>query len=131
MRIGNRTRTWRRLRNGKELFILSFPALVFIFLFSYYPLYGILIPFKDMNFQLGLLESPWVGLRNFAYLFNSNDALRITRNTVFLNTLFIGSSTALAVLFALLLQPLRNRQVKFYQTLLFIPAHRVVVWVNF
>jgi len=116
-------RTW----NGRQLFLLAFPAVIFVFIFSYIPLYGVIIPFKEYNYQLGLLKSPWVGWQNFAFLFNSSDALNITRNTLLLNSCFILTSTALAVLVALLLQNLRRGQVKFYQTVLFFPYF--VSWV--
>jgi putative aldouronate transport system permease protein len=62
-----------------------------------------------------------VGLRNFAFLFQSKDALRITRNALFNNLLFISVSIVLALLLALVLFELSSRRVKIYQTVLFFP----------
>ncbi|NHW35996.1 ABC transporter permease [Paenibacillus aceris] len=107
------------MRN-KQLFILSLPGVLFLFIFSYMPLYGLLLPFKDYKIGLGFWDSPWVGLDNFKYLF-TQDAFRITRNTVGYNLAFIVVLLIVAVAFALMLNEMRRTSVKFYQTVLFLP----------
>ncbi len=118
---------FRRLRNGHQLFLLALPAVIFIFIFSYLPLYGLIIPFKEFNYQLGLLASPWIGLQNFEFLFNSGDAWKITFNTVGLNAAFIATGTVLAIFLALMLHRVKRGAVKVYQTTLFFPYF--VSWV--
>jgi putative aldouronate transport system permease protein len=104
-----------------QLFTLALPGMLVIFMFCYLPMAGLLLAFKDFNIRDGFFKSPWVGLRNFAFLFQSKDALRITRNALLNNFLFISVSIVLALLLALLLFELSSRRVKIYQTILFFP----------
>jgi putative aldouronate transport system permease protein len=104
-----------------QLFTLALPGMLVVFIFCYLPMAGLLLAFKDFNIRDGFLKSPWVGFRNFAFLFQSKDALRITRNALVNNLLFISVSIALALLLALLLFELSARMVKIYQTVLFFP----------
>lgn len=117
----------QRLKCNHQLFLLSLPALAFVFIFSYIPLYGVIIPFKEYNYSSGLWASPWIGFQNFAFLFNSSDAWTITFNTIGLNATFIATATVLSLAVALLLHRVRRRAVKVYQTFLFFPYF--VSWV--
>lgn len=115
-----RSSTIKTFMKYRQLFILSIPGVLLLFLFSYMPLYGILLPFKDYKIDLGFWDSPWVGFDNFKYLF-SQDAWRITRNTVLYNLAFIVVLLIVAVAFALMLNEMKRSSVKFYQTVLFLP----------
>jgi putative aldouronate transport system permease protein len=103
------------------LFVLAAPGLFFLAAFYYAPLFGLIIPFKRMDYAKGIWGSPWVGFKNFEFFFKSQDAFRVTRNTILLNFSFITLTLVLAVIFALLLFELPRRQVKIYQTCLFMP----------
>jgi putative aldouronate transport system permease protein len=115
-------KTGKKTKKGNiQLFTLALPGMLAIFAFSYLPMAGLLLAFKDFNIRDGFIKSPWVGFRNFAFLFRSRDAWRITRNALFNNFLFISVSIVLALLLALLLFELSSRLVKIYQTILFFP----------
>lgn len=105
----------------KELFILSLPGIICVFIFSYLPMYGLLLPFKNYRYDLGFWKSPWVGFHNFKYLFNSDNAIRITRNVLLLNSIFIITTIIASVILALLLNELSRKAVKVYQTAMFLP----------
>jgi putative aldouronate transport system permease protein len=109
------------------LFVLGIPGLIFLFAFYYIPLFGLIIPFKRMDYAKGILRSPWVGFKNFEFFFKSQDAFRITRNTLVLNFMFIILILVISVALALLLFELPRRQVKIYQTCLFVPYF--ISWV--
>jgi putative aldouronate transport system permease protein len=101
---------------------MTLPALVLLFVFNYLPMAGIVIAFKRFRVNLGFFGSPWVGLQNFRFFFQSQDAWRITRNTLGYNALFIVLGLVIAVAFALMLFELTNRTtLKFYQTVFFFP----------
>ena len=112
------------------LTIMALPALIVIFVVSYIPLYGLIIPFVDFNIRTGLFKSKFVGLYNFKYLISS-DLLTIVRNTVFYNLVFIVLGTAVSLAFALMLYELSSRSVKFYQTTLFFPFFMSWVVVSY
>lgn len=107
--------------------MLAIPGLIFLVAFYYMPMLGLVIPFKKMDYSLGILKSPWVGFKNFEFLFKTKDAFRITRNTLCLNLLFIVVTLLLSITLSLLLYELGKKSVKVYQTALFVPYF--VSWI--
>lgn len=104
------------------LYAMAVPGLLFFLVFSYFPIYGIMIAFKDYNFAKGITGSEWVGLKNFTYFFTSDDFWVILRNTLVLNMLFILFTTAAAVLIALMFNEIRNKYFKrISQSFIFLP----------
>jgi putative aldouronate transport system permease protein len=113
---------FRELRRNRALYLLTLPGILFFLLFNYLPMFGIIVAFKDFNYRDGFFHSPWVGLKNFGFFFKSADAWNVTRNTLVLNSLFIGTSLVLQVGFALLLNEVRSRWFKkITQSFMFFP----------
>ncbi|MEK4476325.1 ABC transporter permease subunit [Paenibacillus sp. FSL R7-0048] len=112
----------RQIARNPFLYWMAVPGLLFFLVFSYFPIYGIMIAFKDYDFSKGITGSDWVGLRNFNYFFTSDDFWVILRNTVLLNVLFILFTTLAAVLIALMFNEIRNKYFKrISQSLIFLP----------
>ncbi len=85
-------------------------------------MFGLVLAFKDYKINLGILGSPWIGLENFKFFFQSNDAFRIVRNTVGYNFVFILLGNIVQVTFAILLSIVTSRKaLKVYQTTMFLP----------
>lgn len=104
------------------LFLMLLPGAVFLLVFSYLPMFGLIIAFKNVNYEVGLLRSPWAGLNNFKFLFGTPDAFIITRNTILYNIAFIILGTILSIACAIMINELRNkRMAKFYQSVMFLP----------
>jgi putative aldouronate transport system permease protein len=103
------------------LFTLSLPGLLFVLVFSYIPMVGVVLAFKRLRFDLGIFGSPWVGLSNFEFFFKSDVAWRLIRNTVMYSLSFMVIGTIAALTLALLLNELTRRWVKIHQTILFLP----------
>ena len=80
-----RRKKFAKFRDNFELFILTLPAIISLLVFHYWPLAGNIIAFKDYKYAKGIFGSDWIGFKNFEYFFTSQDALRITRNTVLYN----------------------------------------------
>ena len=120
-------RKWKRPNFG--LLILALPALIHLIMFTYVPYFGLIIPFKQINFALGIFGSPWVHpwYKNFEFFFKSGNAWLITRNTVYHNLVFITLGTVVPVTLALCLYELKATSVKIFQTCLFIPYF--VSWI--
>ena len=101
---------------------MCFPAIILVFMFSYMPMFGIILAFKDFNVRDGIFGSPWNGLANFSYLFKSNDAYIMLRNTLGYNLLFLTVGTALNVTLAISVSLLRGKWgKKIYQTIYVMP----------
>lgn len=110
------------LRDNLELLCMQMPGIVFFLLFSYLPMIGIIIAFKDYRNNLGIFGSEWVGFKNFKFFFTSQDAWRITRNTVGYGLLFIVLDVVCSVAIAILLYEIRNKlALKYYQTTMILP----------
>lgn len=108
-------------RQNLSLTLLALPSIVFIFIFNYIPLYGLILPFKEFSVTRGIIKSPWCGLKNFKFLVKSKTILLAIRNTVLYNLVFIVVGTAVAIIIALFLYELGRKSVKTYQTMLLIP----------
>ena len=118
----------RVFKDNAELFALTLPALICFFLFNYLPMFGVVLAFKDYQYDKGIFGSSLVGLKNFEFFFSSQDAWRVTRNTVAYNFVFIVAGIAVALLIALLLYELKSKiGIKTYQTIMILP--RFLSWV--
>jgi putative aldouronate transport system permease protein len=110
-----------------ELFGLSLPGILYLFVFAYLPMFGIIVAFKNYRYDKGILGSDWVGLKNFEFLFASENAWRITRNTVLYSLAYIVIGTIAALTLAILLSHVKKNWIKVHQTVLFLPYF--VSWV--
>jgi putative aldouronate transport system permease protein len=103
------------------LILLALPGVTLVFLLRYLPMFGIVVAFQDYKLAQGFL-SPWVGLRNFTLLWGSPILIRIVKNTLVLNSMFITATTLCSVLVALSLNEVRSRIVRgVYQWVMFLP----------
>jgi putative aldouronate transport system permease protein len=122
LKDGVRVKKKRFKKSDQQLLAMCLPAMLKIFIFSYLPLIGIIIAFKDYVPSKGLFKSEWNGLQNFEFFFKSSDAFRVIRNTIGLNAIFIVTGLIFSVLFAILLSEVLSKFVlKTYQTIMFFP----------
>lgn len=111
-----------KLRREMPLHIMIFPALVILFIFSYIPMFGIVMAFQKYVPAKGILGSKWVGFGNFEYLLSLPDTFQILYNTVFIALLKIVVGIIVPVIFALLLNEVVNKVVKrSVQTIIYLP----------
>jgi len=115
-----------RLRASKDgaLLLMMLPGLLVLLVFSYAPMVGLVIAFKNYRAYQGIWGSAWSGLQNFQYLFSTADAWHITYNTLVMNSLFIVTTLAGSLGIALLLNEIRDSGTwlpRFYQSTLFLP----------
>lgn len=117
---------WKIFKENRQLVGLALPGAIWFLIFAYLPMIGVVIAFKQWRIEGGFIESliksPWVGLANFKFLFQSSDAWLITRNTILYNFIFIILGIIIPVTLAILLRELFNKKLsKFYQTAMFLP----------
>jgi putative aldouronate transport system permease protein len=112
----------KEFKTNKVLFLMLLIPLIYIIIQFYLPMMGLVVAFKNYNYTDGLFKSPWSGLVNFKYLFMSQDAWIITRNTIGYNLVFIFVGLFFAITFAVMLNELKNKfAAKFYQSVMFLP----------
>ncbi|WP_430162717.1 ABC transporter permease [Paenibacillus algorifonticola] len=117
----------RDILRNRAMLLMVLPGALWFLLFSYLPMAGTIISFKQYRYSkdgffASIMNSKWVGLDNFKFLFSTSDAYIITRNTVLYNAAFIILGLILAVALAIILVELTNRRLsKFFQTAMFMP----------
>lgn len=122
VRRPSRRRIGRVLWQNKTLILMCLPAIAFFFIFCYMPMPGMYIAFVKYNYSLGIFNSPFVGLKNFTFLFTSGQLLLLLRNTVLYNLAFIIIGNVLQVFFAILLNEVQCKVFKkTTQSLMFLP----------
>jgi putative aldouronate transport system permease protein len=110
------------------IYLMMLPGLIYFFINNYMPMPGTIIAFKTYSAKLGIFKSPWVGLKNFRYLFATDDAWVITRNTILYNLSFIIVNTVLAIIIAIMLSEMKSKKFKkFSQSVLLLPY--LISWV--
>lgn len=123
--VNKRKRSYNR--DNAELAILGLPVVAWFVLFSYLPMFGVIIAFKRYrplgdNFLDSLMKSEWVGLYNFRFLFQTQDAFIIFRNTLGYNAIFIVSGILISVTLAIMMSLLHSKKLaKVTQTFMFLP----------
>lgn len=112
------------------IYLLAVPGLVFLLLFSYAPMYGILLAFKDYKMNLGVWGSPWVGLEHYRELFSDPVFLQAFKNTIIINVYHLIFGFSFNVFLALMINELQFRRVKkVVQTCVYFPYF--LSWVIF
>lgn len=106
------------------LILMALPMMLVVAVFSYIPMGGLIVAFKNYSYKDGILASPFCDplWKNFEFLFKSPDTFRIIRNTILYNLAFIVLTLVISVALALMLNEIRSRKaLKFYQTTMFFP----------
>lgn len=109
------------------LLLLALPALLWLLVFHYLPIFGVVVAFQNFNYR-DKFASPFVGFENFEYFFKSSDAFRVIRNTIGYHILFQLVSMLLGIIIALLMYEINSRgALKFFQTTMAMPSN--ISWV--
>lgn len=125
-------RTLTRLGRFLPLYLMLLPGTLYILINNYVPMAGIVVAFKRFNFQKGIWGSPFSGLANFKFLFKTDAAWIVTRNTLGYNAVFIVLGTVVAIAVAILLGEIRSdRLKKTYQTIVLMPFLISIVVVSY
>ena len=117
-----------RIWEHRVLYLFILPCVISLLVFSYWPMYGATIAFRDYSFRLGIMRSPWVGLRHFEDLFNHFLFWDVFRNTIMIALLRLIFVHPAPIILALMLNELRMHKYKrVVQSLSYLP--HFVSWV--
>lgn len=123
----------RNLKKNAPFLLMALPGAVWMIFFFYIPVLGNVVAFKEFRFSpdgffASLYNSKWVGFQNFKFLFSTDNAYIMTRNTVLYNLVFIILGTLLAVVLAVIMSMLRSKKkIKVFQTTMLFPYF--ISWV--
>jgi putative aldouronate transport system permease protein len=116
------------IKRDKYLLLLISPGVLFLILFKYIPMGGIVIAFKNYSIFKGIWDSDWVGFENFRRVFSSSDFLMVLRNTLIISTYNIIFVFPVPIILSIILNEIRSRYFKkIVQTVIYMP--HFVSWV--
>ena len=123
------TKVKKRKKNSNiPLLLIALPGIAYLIINNYIPMFGIFLAFKDYSFMKGVFGSDWCGIENFRFLFQTKDALIMTRNTILYNVAFIAIGTVISIIIAIFMCELGEKaRVKFFQGALLLP--NLLSWV--
>jgi putative aldouronate transport system permease protein len=112
----------RTLKKNWQFHLMLLPSLLFLIIFNFIPMGGVIMAFQDYKPWLGLTGSEWVGLDNFRYLFEREDSVQVIWNTLIIAVLKLIFNLGVPFVFSILLNELRKMYFKrFVQTLVYLP----------
>jgi putative aldouronate transport system permease protein len=120
----------RELFTNKTLYLMFLPIGIFYLVFAYFPMTGIIVAFKNLNYRDGIFFSPWIKpwFKNFEFFFKSGKALLVIRNTVMYNLMFLAGYTLSSILVAIFISEIeRTAFKKVTQSIMFLPYF--ISWV--
>ncbi|MEK3888271.1 ABC transporter permease [Bacillus sp. FSL K6-3431] len=119
---------WFRIWEHRVFYLFLLPGIIWFIIFSYIPMYGITIAFKDFNFTQGILGSPWAGLKYFKQFFQYYQSGEIIRNTLIISLLKLLIGFPMPIILALMLNEVRVTKFKrTVQTISYLP--HFISWV--
>lgn len=122
LKLSNRQLLGKRILRHWELYLFLVPAIVYILIMCYGPMYGVLIAFQDYKPRLGMAGSDWVGLKHFKRLFEMANFGRYMKNTLLLSFYSLLAGFPLPIIFALAMNSSRHRKLtKVVQTAAYAP----------
>ncbi|MBX4148437.1 ABC transporter permease [Paenibacillus sp. Dod16] len=115
-------RRWKLIRGNLDMYLLLIPGLMFLLLFKYTPMYGIIIAFQDFNIFGGISGSEWVGMAQFERLLQSDEFLQVLVNTLLISLYKITILFPIPIVIALMLNEVRRMFFKrAIQTIIYLP----------
>lgn len=121
---------WHNLKAQFEIQSMVLPSIIFLIIFAYIPMYGIIIAFKDYDLFAGINGSPWIGFEHFKEFFYDPLLGNVIRNTLVINGLGLLIGFPAPIIFALLLNEVSNNKFKsIVQSISYLP--HFVSWVIF
>lgn len=110
------------LKRDYQLWIMILPAIAIIFIFSYIPMYGVQLAFRDFDFSKGLTGGEWQGLHYFKQFIDSYLFTDLMRNTFFISFATIVIGFPAPIVLALILNQIRRKKAKqLMQTTVYLP----------
>ncbi|MBY0161986.1 sugar ABC transporter permease [Cytobacillus firmus] len=103
---------FKRMLNHWPLYILILPPIIYIAIFNYVPMYGVLLAFKQYLPLEGIIGSPWVGFSHFEQFFSSPSSWRIIKNTILISIYSLVAGFPLPILLAVALNEVRIKWFK-------------------
>lgn len=116
------------IKKNPVLMLMILPVILYVIIFSYLPMSGLVLAFKQFDYSLGIFGSPWCGFSNFKFFFISGQAAKVIRNTVLYNVAFIIVNNVVEITVAIFISEIGGKLFKkLTQGAMFLPTF--ISWV--
>ena len=120
--VSKKGNIWHRVYSDRALYLLLLPSFIIMFIFTYLPMYGVVIAFKDFTPAKGIMGSSWAGLKYFKQYFNSFQFWPTIKNTLILSIYSIVVTFPLPMVLALICNQMRTGKFKkIFQVSTYLP----------
>lgn len=102
----------KSIRKNWQLYIFLLLPVVYILVFKYLPMGGVVIAFKDFKMKYGIFGSEWVGLKHFVRFFSTYQCAKVIKNTLIISLYSMVAGFPIPIVFALMMNCVRNEKVK-------------------
>ena len=120
--VSKKGNIWHRVYSDRALYLLLLPSFIIMFIFTYLPMYGVVIAFKDFTPAKGIMGSSWAGLKYFKQYFNSFQLWPTIKNTLILSIYSIVVTFPLPIVLALICNQMRTGKFKkIFQVSTYLP----------
>ncbi|MFD0692671.1 ABC transporter permease [Paenibacillus sp. GCM10027628] len=121
-------RRWQEVVRHKYFYLMVLPTVLFFLIFAYVPMYGVILAFKDFNYSLGIMKSPWNHFQNFRDVLGDPNFIHAFNNTLLISFGRLLIEFPIPIVLAIMLNEMRHRRLKrIYQTILTFP--HFISWV--
>ncbi|MCR8633095.1 sugar ABC transporter permease [Paenibacillus sp. N5-1-1-5] len=128
VKVKQRSPLMKDLIRDRWMYFMLLPGVLFFIIFKYVPMYGLIIAFQDYKPHLGMMDSPFVGLKHFTRFFSEPQFFELFRNTALLAVYNLAFFFPLPIVLSLMMNEVRRERFKrFVQTLVYVP--HFVSWV--
>lgn len=128
VKVKQRSPLMKDLIRDRWMYFMLLPGVLFFIIFRYVPMYGLIIAFQDYKPHLGMMDSPFVGLKHFTRFFSEPQFFELFRNTALLAVYNLAFFFPLPIVLSLMMNEVRRERFKrFVQTLVYVP--HFVSWV--
>jgi len=118
----SRGTVWKQVLKSRDIYIILLPTILYFLVFKYIPMFGNIIAFQDYSVTKGILRSKFIGLENFQEFLSDYYFFRLLRNTLSINLLMLIFSCPLPIIFAILINEIKNlKYKKAVQTITYMP----------
>ena len=128
LRLEAKNRRWQEVIKHKYFYLMVFPTVLFFLIFAYVPMYGVILAFKDFNYSLGIMKSPWNNFQSFRDVLSNSDFIQAFNNTLLISFGRLIIEFPIPILLAIMLNEMRHSGLKrIYQTVFTFP--HFISWI--
>ncbi|WP_419956397.1 ABC transporter permease [Neobacillus niacini] len=114
--------TWKNIKKHRAQYLMLLPCIIFFIIFSYLPMAGLVLAFKEFRFDTGMFGGAWVGLQYFERFFQDPQSWTFVKNTLIISGMKLILAMPFPIILALLFNEIKSNKIRgFFQSISYLP----------